>query len=186
MNASVCSTLKSPQNTELYSWSTIHPLHTLPITNNSMLFCMSHTPVHHTSSTTIIPSSQCRLLHRHCSCDHWECIVVMECITRLHQSSTSCVYVPLWCHLVWQSLCFSALAVVLVVHDAIVLHTHAPHFGSGCCWVTPTWLHAIHMSSTSPATPPCHHSRVLSPIRTCLQRVRSTVSKEKDKKTLAR
>ena len=36
--------------------------------------------------------------------------------------NTLCV--PLWCHPVWPSLCFCALAVVPVVHHAIVLHIH--------------------------------------------------------------
>ena len=67
--------------------------------------------------------------------------------------NTLCV--PLWCHPVWSSLCFGALAVVPVVHHTIVFHTHTSHLDSGYCWVALTWLHTVHMPSTSPATPPC-------------------------------
>ena len=79
-------------------------------------------------------------------------MVVMECITRLHQSSTRCVRVPLWCHPVWQSLCFGALAVVFVVHHAIVIHTSTT-FGQWMLLngthVASHSLHAIHFTSNS-------------------------------------
>ena len=116
------STPKSPPNTELCSWFTIYPLHTLTITNNIMPFCMSHTPVHHVSSMTALRSSQCCLLchHRSCGC------------SRMHHLFAPTINTLCVCHFgaiqYGPPPCFGALAVVPVVHEAIVLHKHMHHF----------------------------------------------------------
>ena len=61
--------------------------------------------------------------------------------------NTLCV--PLWCHPVWSSLCFGALAVVSVAHHAIVLHTCIT-FGQ---WML---LSGTHVASQSPPVHPLH------------------------------
>lgn len=68
-------------------------IHFAPCQSPTPPFCMLPTPVHHASSTAVLPSSQRRLIHLHDSCDHTVCVctVVMKCITCLYQSSTRCV-----------------------------------------------------------------------------------------------
>ena len=77
--------------------------------------------------------------------------------------NTLCV--PLWCHPVWPSLCFGALAVVPVVHHAIVIHSH--HI-----WTV--LLNGTHVASHSPhAIHFTSHSTLLLPSK-CLPMMVST------------
>ena len=88
-----------------------------------------------------------------------ECVVVMECITCLHQSSTHCV-----CHFgaiqCGNHFALALLAVVPVVHHAIVLHVHTI-FGqwmllSGTHMASHS-LHVIHFISHSTLLLPSNH-----------------------------
>ena len=126
----VCSTPKSQPNTQLCSWSTIHPLCPLPITNNAMPFSMPH------QSIMLLPQLFFLLLN---VVFFIVVLVIIESVWLWWNASLVCtnhqhvVGVSLWCHSVWPSLCFGALVVMPVVHHAIVFHTHAPHLDSGCC-----------------------------------------------------
>ena len=116
----VCSIPKSPPNTELCTWSTIHPLCTLLLTN-IMSFSIPHTSpsrfFHNCHSFFTMPSSSSPSFLRPVSV----CMVVMKCNTRLHQSSTRRVchfgiircghhfalVLWLWCLLFTTPLCFT-------------------------------------------------------------------------------
>ena len=96
--------------------------------------CLS--PCHTHESITLLPQLSFLLLNvvfivivlvtieRVCGCDGMH---------HLFAPIINTLCVPLWCHPVWPSLCFGALAVVPVVHHVIVLHAHAPHLDSGRC-----------------------------------------------------
>ena len=92
---------------------------------------MLPTPVHHASSTAVLPSSQRRLIHLHDSCDHTVCVYVrlwwnasLVCTNHQHV-----VCVPLWSHPVWSSpllWCFSCDAFCSPQNCTLYVHIRTP------------------------------------------------------------